>query len=109
MYRVGEQARTNEVVDPDVHRETQLCTDAVGAADEHGVFKPGRLEIEDAAKATDLNIGAWPGRRAHEGLDGFNECVTCVDRHAGLCVGQTFGFRRGECPVVIERCPDRSG
>ena len=64
------RGRTDEVVDPDVHRDAQLRADAVGPAHEHGVLVSGGLEVEDASEAANLGVGAWPAGRADVRLAG---------------------------------------
>ena len=46
-------------------------------------MKPGSLEIEQAAKAADLGIGAGARRSAHQRLDQFHHAVAGIDIDAG--------------------------
>ena len=46
------------------------------------------LQVEESAEPAQLGIGARPGRRAGKRAHGFDERIACVDRHAGVGIGQ---------------------
>ena len=59
----------DRVVDAGLDGDLHLGADAVIGRDQDRILKAGRLEIEQAAEAADLRIGARPARGAHQRLD----------------------------------------
>ena len=79
-----------------VHIESQfqLCTDAIGAADQHRVFIFILVEREKSAKAAEpadhfRTLGALDVR-----LYEFYRRIACVDVDAGVFIGNGFLFHR---------------
>ena len=72
--------------------DLELGADAVVGGDQNGVFEAGGLQIEQAAKAAEVGIGARPAGGPHQRLDGFDEAVAGIDVDAGIAVGD--GCRR---------------
>ena len=60
-------------------RDLDLGADAVGRGDQDGILEAGRLEVEQAAEAADLGIGAGARGGAHHRLDQVDEAVARVD------------------------------
>ena len=81
----------DRVVDAGLDGDLHLGADAVIGGDEDRVLETGRLEIEQAAEAADLRVGAGPPGGAHEGLDRVHHGVAGVDVDAG------FAHRSGRC------------
>ena len=69
-------------------RDLDLGADAVGGGDQHRVLEARALEVEQAAEAADLGIGARPRGRAHQRLDQLHHAVAGVDIDAGLRIGE---------------------
>ena len=84
-----------------LHRDAQLRADAICPADQDGVFVARGLQVEDAAKATDLCIRAGTTCGAHEGLNSLHERVPGVHRDARLSVSQALRslVLRRQCPL----------
>src|SRR5581483_11045096 len=76
------------VVDAGLDGDLDLGADAVGGGDQDGVGKSGALEIEQAAEAADLGVGATPRRGAHQRLDQFHHAVPGVDVDPGLRISE---------------------
>ena len=70
----------------------QLGADAVIGGDQHGIAEARRLQVEQAAEAADLGLGAEPPRRAHQRLDLLDHAVACIDVDAGSGIGQAARF-----------------
>ena len=66
----------------------RLRHDAIIGGHKDRIDKAGGLQVEQATKAPDLTIGAGAARRAHGGLDRFNQGITGIDVDASLLVGQ---------------------
>ncbi len=60
------------------------------AATSIGSVKPAGLQVEQAAEAADLGIGADAARGAHQRLDGVDHGVAGIDVDAGIGIGQGF-------------------
>ena len=60
------------------------------AATRTGSVKPAALEVEKAAEAADLGVGAGPRGGAHQRLDQFHHAVAGIDVDAGLRVGEAL-------------------
>ena len=86
----------------DFHRYPELRANAIRSADEHGILVARCLEVEDAAKASDLCVRARTSSSAYVWFDGLNERVPCIDGDACLCIGQALGLflLRGQCSVM---------
>ena len=65
----GDEVDADRVVLAGIDGDLQLGADAVIGGDQHRVGEAGGLEVEQAAEAADLAIGARPARRAHQRLD----------------------------------------
>jgi hypothetical protein len=76
------------VMDAGLDRDLDLGPDAVIGATRIGSRNPRRLEVEQAAEAADLGVGARPPGRAHQRPDRLDHGVAGVDVDAGLRVGE---------------------
>ena len=76
-------------MDPSIDSNSQLCTNAVCAADKYWITETSRLQIKDAAEASNVGICTRTTSGLDEGLDSIDKRVTGVDRHSGLRVCQT--------------------
>ena len=65
----GDEVDADRVVVAGLDGDLQLGADAVIGGDQHRIGEAGGLEVEQAAEAADLAIGARPARRAHQRLD----------------------------------------
>ena len=70
-----------------VYSEAELGPNTVRAADEDGILVACRFEVENAAKAADLNVCARALGCPYQGLDGLDKGVTSVDVYTCLRVG----------------------
>lgn len=68
--------------------DPELGPNAIGPADEHGIPKPGRLQIERASKPANLAIRTGSSSGLDDGFDGIDECVPIVHRYTGRGVGE---------------------
>ena len=82
---------TDKIVNAHFHCYTELGANAIRSTDQHGVLVARCLEVENAAKASDLCVRAGAAGCTDEGFDGFNKGVSGVDGHASLRVRQAFG------------------
>lgn len=107
---------TDKVVNAYFHCYPELRANAIRSTDQNRVLVARRLEVEDAAKASDLCVRARSAGCTDERFNGFNKGVSGVDGDACLCVGQALGlfglhrqcsWHRGEVVSVITR--DASG
>ena len=73
-----------------VDGDLELGPDTVGRRHQHGIGKTRRLEVEQAAEAADLGIGARPGGGAHQRLDQIDHAVAGIDVDAGLGIGEAL-------------------
>src|SRR5690606_12161663 len=84
----GDEVDADRVVYAGLDGDLDLGADAVVGGDQQGVGEAGRLEVEHAAEAADLGVGAGTAGRAHQRLDGLDEGVAAADVDAGIGVGQ---------------------
>jgi hypothetical protein len=68
--------------------DLELGADTIIGRHQHRVGETRGLQVEQAAEAADLAIGAGPARRAHQRLDPVDERVAGVDVNAGRCIGE---------------------
>ena len=73
---------------PGFDGDLELGADAVIGGDQDRVDEAGRLEVEQAAEAADLAVGARPAGRAHQRLDLLDHGIAGVDVDAGLGIGE---------------------
>lgn len=79
-----------------VEGDPELGPNAIGPADEHGIPKPGRLQIERASKPANLSVRTGSSSGLDDGFDGIDECVPIVYRYTGRGVGERLVlFGRG--------------
>src|SRR3546814_7582088 len=71
------------VVPSRIDRELELGTDPVVRGDEQRVAEPRRLQVEEAAEAAEIGVGARPARRTGQRGDGTDQRIAGVDRYAG--------------------------
>ena len=69
--------------------DLELGADAVIGGDQHGIAEARRLQVEQAAEAADLGLGAGPPRRADQRLDLLDHAVAGIDVDAGFGIGQS--------------------
>jgi hypothetical protein len=79
----GDEVDADRVVDAGVDGDLQLGADAVIGRDQDRVGEAGGLEVEQAAEAADLAIGAGPAGGAHQRLDLLDHQVAGIDVDAG--------------------------
>ncbi len=84
----GDEVDADRVVLARVDGDLQLGADAVIGGDQHRVGEARRLEVEQAAEAADLAIGARPPGRAHQRLDLLDHEIAGIDVDAGLGIGE---------------------
>ncbi|MHC2800765.1 hypothetical protein ACVMII_000511 [Bradyrhizobium diazoefficiens] len=75
----GDQIDADAAMQAGFDRDLDLGSDAVGGGDQDGIPKTGRLEVEQAAEAADLGVGAGPRGGAHHRLDQIDQAVARVD------------------------------
>ena len=68
--------------------DLELGADAVIGGDQHRIDEAGGLEVEQAAEAADLGVGARPAGRADGRLDGLDQGVAGIDVDARVLVGE---------------------
>ena len=73
--------------------DLELGADAVIGGDEDRIDEAGGLEVEQAAEAADLGIGAGAAGGADGGLDGLDKGIAGIDVDAGLLVESPFDGR----------------
>ena len=83
----GDEVDADRVEDAGVDGDLELGADAVGGGDQDRVAEARRLQVEQAAEAADLGVGAGPAGRAHQRLDRLDQRVAGVDIDAGIGVG----------------------
>src|SRR3546814_19614857 len=87
-------------------RELQFRAHAVVRRDEQGIVEPRRLQVEKAAKAAQVGVGAGSARRTGERGNGTDQRVAGLDRYAGLgiSVGGGLVVLRSEERRVGKEC-----
>ena len=83
----GDKVDPDGVEDARLDGDAQLGADAVVGGDQHGIAKARRSQVEQAAEAADLGIGAGTAGRPHQRLDGLHQGVARVDVDACGGVG----------------------
>ena len=68
--------------------DLELGADAVGGRHQHRILEARRLEIEQAAEAAQIGVGAGPPRGAGGGRDARDQCLARVDIHAGVFISE---------------------
>jgi hypothetical protein len=90
-------------------RDFYLGADAVGGGNQNRVGETGGFEIEQRAKAAEIDVCAGPRRGLGLRLDGFDECGAGVDINTcvlisragdGVLAGVQLGFRPFLCPMA---------
>ncbi|EIM72195.1 hypothetical protein A33O_20475 [Nitratireductor aquibiodomus RA22] len=84
----GNEVDADRVVPVRINGDLELGADAVIGGHEDGVGKACRLEIEQAAEAADLAVGARPARGAHHGLDLVHHPAAGIDIDARIGIGE---------------------
>ena len=88
--RHGDEVDADGVVQAGLDRDLDLGADAVVGGDQHRVLEARALEVEQAAEAADLGVGARPRGRLHQRLDQLHHAVAGVDIDAGLRIGEAL-------------------
>ena len=88
----GDEVDADRVMLVGIDGDLQLGADAVIGGNQDRILETGRLQVEQAAEAADLAIGARTARRAHMRLDLFHQKISGVDIHTCIAVGQTVLF-----------------
>ena len=70
--------------------DLELGADAVGRGHQHRILEPGRLEVEQAAEAAQIGVGAGPARGACGRRDARDQGFARVDIHACVFIGDAF-------------------
>ena len=91
-------------------RDLDLGADAVGGGDQDRVLEAGRLEVEQAAEAADLGVGAGPRGGAHHRLDQIDQPVARVDIDARIGVSEpVLAVGHAQFPVCLRLVTSDSG
>jgi hypothetical protein len=53
---------TYEVVDAELHRDSQFGTNPISATYKHGIFVSSGFEVEHATETSNLPVGTWSAR-----------------------------------------------
>ena len=101
--RHGDEVDADGAVDAGLDGDLDLGADAVVGRDQHRILEARALEIEQAAEAADLGVGARPRRRLHQRLDQLDHAVPGIDIDAGLRIGEAL-FAHAFAYVGIETC-----
>ena len=96
----------DRMVNVALDRELDLGADAVIRRNKDRIDETRRLEIEKAAEAADLRVGARPPRCAHQRLDFLDHGIAGIDIDARIGISDwppiNCLFRRHLRPVVLE-------
>ena len=84
----GDEIDADRIVDAGVDGDLEFGADAVICRDEDGIGKARGLQVEQAAEAADLAIGARSPRRAHHRLDLFHQRIAGIDVDPCLRIGE---------------------
>ena len=74
------------VVPARVDGDLELGADAVVRRDEDRILEAGAFQIEQAAEAAEVRVGAGPARRFGQRLDRRDQRVAGIDVDAGITV-----------------------
>ena len=99
----GDEVDADRAVNAGLDGDLELGADAVGGRDQDRIGEAGRLQVEQAAEAADLGVGAAPPRGAHQRLDQIDHARAGVDVHAGLRnrSGPRSCRRAGSCEILF--------
>ena len=87
------------VMQAGLDRDLDLGADAIGGGDQNRVLEARGLQVEQAAEAADLGIGARARGGADHRLDEVDQPVAGIDVDAGICVSQpVFAFGHARIP-----------
>ncbi len=86
---------------PALDGDLDLGADAVIGRDQDRIGEAGGLQVEQAAEAADLGVGAAPPRGAHQRLDQIDHARAGVDVDARLRIGQALGLVAGLAHAII--------
>ncbi len=73
---------------PGLDSDLDLGADAIGGGHQDRILEARRLEVEQAAEAADLSIGAGARGGAHHRLDHVDQAVAGIDVDPGIGVGE---------------------
>jgi hypothetical protein len=107
-----DEVDADRVEDTRVDGDLEFRPDAVGRSDQNRVGVAGLGEIEEAAEAAELGIGARPARRLDQRLDRLDQCGAGVDVDAGLGVGHRpalLRLSRRHSRIRLSMCGIRNG
>ena len=94
LTHMATRSIADRVEDAAFDRDLDLGADAVVGGDQDGIAKARRLEVEQAAEAADLGVGAGAARRPDQRLDALDHGVARIDVDPGVGVSQARrGFR----------------
>ncbi len=94
----GDQIDADRVVPVGADRELEFGADAVGGGHQQGIAEIRALEVEHAAEAADLAVGARSRGRAREWLDQIDQPIAGIDIDSCVAVAQPLGLRHVSPP-----------
>ena len=87
-----DQIDADAVVATRFDRKFQLGADPIIRRDEQRIVEPRRLQVEKAAEAAQVGVGAGAPCRSRQRGDGTDQRIAGVDRHARLGISVSGGL-----------------